>query len=231
MKRFYEAVDIAPQAEGFAVLLDGKTVKTPGGRLLCLPARALSEAVAGEWAAQEEHVKPQTMAFTRFANTVLDGIAPDRSGVVLAVAEIFGSDLLCYRAAHPEDLADQQAEAWDPILAWIREIRSIDLTTTRGVMHVPQSETSLGAAKAWLEGLDPYRLAAVHMAATLTGSGVLALALAEGHLDADRAWALSRLDEDWQIRQWGEDAEAVARAKAHRAELDTAARVLGWVAA
>ncbi len=229
MKRFYKTVVAAAREEGHAVLLDGKAVKTPGKRPLAVPAPALGAAIAEEWSAQGETVRPETMPFTRFANTVLDGIEPDPSGVAEAVAGIFGSDLLCYRAEEPEALIARQAEEWDPVLAWAREAWSLDVAVTSGVMPLRQPESAMRAVWAWLDGLDPYRLGAAHMAATLTGSGVLTLALAEGHVNADRAWALSRIDEDWQISLWGEDEEATERAALRKGELDVAARVFEWV--
>ena len=66
---------------------------------------------------------------------------------------------------------------------------------------------------------DPFRLAGLSLATTLTGSALIALALAEGALDVDAAWAAAHVDEDWNIAKWGEDAEAM------RAPRATASRI------
>lgn len=229
MKRFYDRVDTEHRDGGFAVLLDGRTIKTPGGQRLSVPAADLGHAIAAEWAAQTETVRPQTMPFTRFANTVIDGIAPDPSGVAEAVLGVFANDLLCYRAEEPEGLVARQEKAWAPVLAWAGREWGIDLTVTTGVMPCVQPATTRLAAEAWVGRLDPFSLGAVHMAATLTASGVLALALAEGHLAAATVWSLSRIDEDWQIARWGEDEEAAERAALRRRELANAANILQWM--
>ncbi len=229
MKRFYEKADTEYRQEGYAVLLDGRSVKTPGGQLLSVPVADFSAAVAGEWAAQGEVVRPETMPFTRFANTVIDGIVPDPSGVAEAVLRVFANDLLCYRAEEPEGLVVQQTEAWAPLLDWAGRIWNIDMAVTTGVMPLVQPSSTRLAAQEWVTGLDPFQLGAAHMAATLTASGVLALALAEGHCDAETVWSLSRVDEEWQIKHWGEDEEAAERAAIRRAELEVAARVFTWM--
>ena len=58
MKRFYEQADAVPlDPGGYGVALDGRRVRTPAGRPLALPSRALAAAVAGEWAGQGERVE------------------------------------------------------------------------------------------------------------------------------------------------------------------------------
>ena len=47
-------------------------------------------------------------------------------------------------------------------------------------------------------------------APTLTGSLALALAVASGEMSVDAAWTAAHVDEDFQMRTWGADAEALA---------------------
>ena len=71
-----------------------------------------------------------------------------------------------------------------------------------------------------------WKLGAVSAITTLTGSALLALALAHGALDSATAWAAAHVDEDWQMSQWGRDELAMARRAYRFAEFEAAATVL-----
>lgn len=225
-KRFYKEVSIADDGRVYPLLLDGKPVRTPAKAALALPSRALAEAVADEWRAQGERIDPATMPLTKLANTVIDGIVGKEQAVRDDIARHAGSDLLCYRAEGPKGLVEQQALHWDNLLAWARDVLHAPLFLGQGVMHVTQPDTSLQAIRKELEGFDPYRLAGLHVMTQLTGSALLALAVALGRLTPDEAWEAAHVDEDWQISQWGEDAEAAARRAGRKREFDAAARLL-----
>src|SRR6195952_1277183 len=73
-KRFYASAGVIGAPEGFAVALDGKAVRTPSGKALVVPARAIADAIAAEWDAQKEIIGPTSMPLTRLANSVIDGV-------------------------------------------------------------------------------------------------------------------------------------------------------------
>jgi chaperone required for assembly of F1-ATPase len=222
-KRFYKAAAIEQQkAGGFAVTLDGRTVKTPAGRQLAVPTRALAEAIASEWNAQGETVLPVSLPLTKLANTAIDGVADRKSEVADEILKYATTDLVCYRAAYPEQLAALQAKAWDPILSWAGERYQAPFFTGSGIAHIAQPESSLEALRGAVASLIPFKLAALHVMTALTGSALIALAHADGYLDADRAWAAAHTDEAWQAQQWGEDFEASQRLKTRRAEFQNA---------
>jgi chaperone required for assembly of F1-ATPase len=225
-KRFYTQVSVTETAGACHILLDGRSVRTPGKRLLALPGAALAEAVAAEWRAQGAVIDPTTMPLTRIVNAALDGVAGREAEVRADVVKYAGSDLLCYRAEGPPELVERQRRHWDPLIAWASSSIGCRLKIAHGVMPLRQSEEMLERLAARIAGLDALRLAALHVATTLTGSALLALALAEGRIDRQEAWAAAQVDEDFQVEQWGEDGEAVARARVRRAELDAASRVL-----
>src|SRR5262245_30154133 len=229
-KRFYRPVSVGGAAPPFRVLLDGKPIRTPAKRELAVPAQALAEAVAGEWAAQGERVDPSTMPLTRLVNTALDGVAGREAEVRAEIAKYAASDLLCYRAEGPAELVRRQAEAWDPVLAWARAALGAKLVTGVGILPVAQPEAAVKAIGRALAGLDAFGLAAHLVMTTLTGSALLALAHAGGLLTAEEAWAAAHIDEDWQISQWGEDAEAKARRDRRWAEMQAASRLLALLA-
>lgn len=226
IKRFYKAAAAAETAGGFAIHLDGKPVKTPCGRTLVIPGPALAEAVAREWAEQDTTVRPDRMPLTQLAATALDRVGPERATITAQLMNYAGTDLLCYRADFPPDLALRQQDQWQPLLDWAAAALGAPLAVTQGIIAIAQPDTALAALAAQLDQYDPWRLTAVQAACAAAGSLVLALAMAEARIDAAAAFALSQLDETYQIEQWGEDDEARARRTALARDIDAAARLL-----
>lgn len=223
-KRFYEVVAVGDGGEGaHAVLLDGKTVRTPLKSKLAAPSRAAAELVAAEWASQKQVIDPLTMPVTRLVNTVIDGVAPDPQPVFEDILRYASSDLLCYRADSPDRLVELQGEAWDPVIGWAAERLGARFILAEGVMHQEQPRDAIAAFGAALRRHDnPFALACLHTVTTLTGSALLSLAFAEGFIDRDEAWRLAHVDEDWQASQWGDDEEAIRRRAARKRDLDAA---------
>jgi chaperone required for assembly of F1-ATPase len=227
-KRFYKEVALKDEGEGRAsLLLDGKPVRTPGKAPLALPSRALAEAVADEWRAQGERIDPSTMPLTRLVNSAIDGVTGREHAVIDDIARHAASDLLCYRAEGPKALVEAQGTHWDPVLAFAREELRAPLVLSEGIVHVVQPEASLQRIRGTIEGLDPFSLAALHVMTALTGSALLALAVLREWLTPLQAWDAAHVDEDFQISQWGEDAEAKARREARWRDFEASARLLG----
>jgi chaperone required for assembly of F1-ATPase len=224
-RRFYDSVGTVADAGGHAVRLDGKPARTPAGGVLAAPSAALAQALAAEWDAQRELIDPARMPLTRLANSIIDGVS-DRPGPVAAEIEKYlASDLVCYRAAAPSGLVERQARHWDPILAWARETLGAPLRAAAGVVHIAQDQDALARARGAIPR-EPWRLGALNAATTLTGSALIALALARGRLSVDEAWEAAHVDEDWNMEQWGRDAAALERRAFRFAEFDAAAMVL-----
>lgn len=229
MKRFWTEVTVVPETAGFGLRLDGRPVRTPAKLCCVLPSRALADAVAAEWAAQQGEVKPAAMPLTRAANTVLDRVAREYDAVAGAVAAYAGTDLICYRAPHPEGLVRRQAKIWNPLVRWSAEALRAPLVLAEGVIHVAQPEASLARMGAAVRAHDPWELAALHDLVTISGSLVIGLAVSHGRLAPETAWTASRIDEDWNIAEWGEDAEAALAAARRRTDFLDAARLLRLV--
>ena len=228
--RFYREVSLHPGEGGdYSILLDGKPVRTPNGALLRVPNAALADAIAAEWRAQGEKIRPETMMVTKLANTAIDRAGPNRPAVVEQVLAFARSDLICYRAPAPDELARRQTQIWDPLLAWAREQLGAPLLCTAGVGHVDQTSEALAAVEKAITVNDNFQLAALHAAATLTGSAIIALALSAGRLSAADAFAAAELDEIYQRQKWGEDAEALARSRKKEAELTEITRFIRFV--
>ena len=223
-KRFWKEARAEACEGGFTVRLDGRAVKTPAKAALVVPTRAMAEAIAAEWDAQSGEVRPDTMPVTRAANSAIDKIRAQRAEVVALLAAYGGSDLLCYRAAGPEALAERQAAGWDPLLDWAAEALEARLVVTRGVMPVAQEAAVLDRLQARVEGFGDFHLAGFHDLVAISGSLILALAVTEGRLGEAEAWDLSRIDEVWQVEQWGEEEEAAAHEARRRAAFGEACR-------
>jgi chaperone required for assembly of F1-ATPase len=225
-RRFYAAVGVADAGKGKSlVLLDGKPVLTPSRRPLAAPSLALAQAIASEWDAQTEVIDPARMPLTRLANTVIDGVSEKSQPVVDEIAKYLASDLLFYRAEAPAGLVEKQSRVWDPVLAWARETYGARFVLAEGVVHTPQPREAVAALRAQIPD-DPWRLGALSSITTLTGSGLLALAVAQGALAADAAWTAAHVDEDWQTAQWGRDEMALERRANREAEFQAALTVL-----
>lgn len=224
-KRFYKEAGAAATEGGlFRVELDGRPVRTPGRHLVAVPSRALAQALAQEWQAQGEFIDPMTMPMTRLVNSALDGVAPNMAEVGDEIVRYAGSDLLCYRTDNPAQLVALHTELWDPVLAWARERFGAIFMLSEGVVHVAQPPRTLELIAGALPD-DPLRLAALNLMTTLSGSALLALAVAHGHLDVDMAWRAAHADEEVQEQLWGTDAEALDRRARRRRDFEAAARV------
>lgn len=224
-KRFYKNVAATETAGGFGVTLDDKPIRTPSRHLLTLPTRELADIVVAEWDAQQENLNPTTMPMTRLANSVIEGVTNRAAAVADDIAKYLGTDLLFYRAEHPDALVALQAQHWDPVLRWAADQLGARFILAQGIIHLRQPEPAIAAVRATFPA-DPWSLAALHVATTLTGSALLALALWHRVIDEPRAWAAAHVDEDWNISQWGADDEVMARRAARRRDFDTAATVM-----
>jgi len=226
MKRFYKEVSVAPSDGGFAVLLDGRSVKTPARNTLVLPTETLASAIAAEWRTQGDEVVATSMPLLRLANAVIDGVAVNRESVIDAILRFGENDLTCYRAHQPPDLVARQREGWDPLLAWARQKFGADMLVADGITHVDQTHETLSTLRGAMAGYGPFTLAGLHVVASIAGSLVLGLAVVEGEISGAHAFALSRIDETYQAEKWGEDAEAAKRATALAHELDKAVELI-----
>lgn len=207
-KRFWKETKVEDLDGGFTITLDGRGVKTPAKTTLVLPSRALAERIAEEWDAQVEVIDPTSMPATRGANAALDKVTIQFDEVANMLCDYGDSDLLCYRAAHPKELADRQAEQWNPVLDWAAESLGARLEPRIGVMHAPQDADALSALKNPVFKMSVFEMAAFHDLVTISGSLVLGLAVAQKYCSAETAWTLSQLDETYQSEVWGADEEA-----------------------
>ena len=216
-RRFWKAVSTVEREDGWEVSLDGRPLRTPFKAPLLVPTAAMAEELAREWDAVGERVDPREMPWTRSANSAVDKVPAQRDEVVGVLSEYGATDLLSYRADHPEGLAERQAAAWDPLLDWAEARFGARLAVTAGMMPIPQDDEALHRLRSAIDERDDFALTGLHDLIVLTGSLVLGLAAAEDFGAPEEVWRWSRIDEEFQAEQWGRDAEADAAAASHEA--------------
>jgi chaperone required for assembly of F1-ATPase len=226
MKRFYTSASIRTADDGYEILLDQRPIKTPARNLLRVPGERLAQAIAAEWEAQGEDIAPRAMPLTGLANAAVDRVAPDPESFAAGLSLYGESDLLCYRAEGPGPLVQRQSELWDPLLAWARQRFGVDFETVCGIIHRAQPSETLEKLRRAVAARGAFELAGLSPLVTISGSLLIALALAEDAISLDAAWTAANLDEAWQAEQWGEDCEAAVVRKARLQDFEAACRFL-----
>lgn len=231
MKRFYKEATVAEIGNGaFEVRLDGRPVRTPRRKDLHMPTQPLAAASAAEWNGQGGKLDMATMPMTALAYAAVDRIAADPVLFVEESARYAETDLICYRAPGPATLRERQDTAWDPLVAWLRDVYGARFILAEGVMPVDQPPTAVEAVRTALQTLDPFRLTAAHAATQIAGSSAIALALVTGHIDAGAAADMADVDEVYQLEEWGEDEEARALLTRRRVDFMEIGRFLAYLA-
>lgn len=222
-RRFYKEVAVTPDR---GITLDGKPVKTPKKAPLVLPNHAVAQAVAGEWEAQGDKIRPAAMLMTKLANTAIDRVGSERARILAEMVDYAASDLVCYRADRPPDLVARQAVHWNPVIDWAATGIDAPFVAIPGLMHRSQSPEALDAVGTALAEMNNYEIAALHNIMTLTGSALMALMLARNALSPEAAWTAANVDEDYQIENWGLDDEAAERRASRHKEFLACCRFL-----
>lgn len=218
-RRFYKDVTVtAADDGGFGILLDGRNLRTPQGRVFRAPTRAIAEQAAEEWAGQGETIELATMHANRLANTAIESVPQSREAVADQVAQYAGTDLTCYFAEDPAALVERQTAAWGPVLERAAAEEGLTFVRATGIVHRDQPPETLARVRALALELDDFALAGLAFGASLFGSAVLAIGLQRGWLGGEQAFELSRVDEAFQEEKWGVDEEAAERTERLRGE-------------
>lgn len=227
MKRFWKEVAVVPQDGGWGVALDGRPMRTPHRAPLVVASTTLAEAIAAEWQAQGETIDPRAMPMTGLANAAIDLAAPGPVVFAEPVAAYAATDLFCYRDDRDAALQAEQVAAWNPILAWAEAQFGVEFIITQGILPVDQPPATVSALRAATLGHDPWRMTALTPLVTIGGSLVAGLACMAQAFHPEHLWDAVSLDQLYQERRWGVDAEAQAQRAAHKRDWDNAVRFLG----
>jgi chaperone required for assembly of F1-ATPase len=225
-RRFYKEVGVGTVGDGFAVSLDGKTPRTPGQKPVIVPRRAIAEIMAAEWAAQPELIDPETMPTVRLVNSAVEAGEERLAALRAEIVKYAGNDLLLYRADTPASLVAEQEKHWDGALVKLARHFGVGFQPTVGLLHQPQPQPTLDRLQAAIDGIELLEAVAMVSLVGITGSGLLVIAHREGLLDAEEVWSAAHVDEDHNLRLWGEVHEATERRRKNRRDYDAALRVL-----
>lgn len=228
-KRFWKQTSAVKSGDGYSIMLDDRQVQTPAKAQLVVPTLALAKAISSEWDAQVGKIDPSNMPLTRTANSAIDTVTLRKPEIVDIVAAYGDADLLCYRAETPAGLIGQQDEHWNPLLAWAKDHLEVELATRTGIVHKPQSGQALNRFHYLVDQFQAFELAAFHDLVTLSGSLVIGFAASRNHLSISQLWDVSRIDESWQISQWGEDEEDAKKVAVKRQAFLDAAKFLDLI--
>ncbi len=225
-KRFYKQVGVDAAPGGFAVTLDGRTPRTPGQTPVVVPQQALAEAMAVEWDAQGEFIDPKVMPIVRLVNSAIEAGEARLDALRAEIVKYAGNDLLLYRADTPRELVAEQDRVWDAALVRLARHFDIAFQPTIGIIHQPQPVATLERLADALSTTNLIEVTALNSLTGITGSGLLSIALREKLMNRDEAWTAAHVDEDYNIRLWGEVAEATERREKRKLDFDAAVRVL-----
>lgn len=220
----YKAVAVP---EGFAIQCNEALLKTPAATALVIPTLFLAEAIAGEWCAQTEKINHASMPLMQLAATAIDIVSRERGKIIDQLAAYTGSELLCHRAEQPAELAQRQQQVWQPLLDWCARRYDTALKIGTGIIPITQSLEASKGLRGAIEAYDNFRLAGLRQATDVSGSLVLALAMAEDHLSAEEVFHASELDTSFQIEKWGEDLATTKRRAAMQHDLVICGRWFG----
>lgn len=228
MKRFYKETAVDAGDDGHRVLLDGKPMRTPAKAVLVVPTRALAAAIASEWheVPEKAEINVSRLPLTRLAATGIDRVTTQRQRVIDDTAKYASSDMLCYRASEPASLVQRQQDLWQPLLDWAAERHGARLTVVEGLAFVSQPADAVARLGEAVAAHGDLALSALYNLTHVCGSLIVALAVAEGRLSAEEAFAAAQLDELYQLERWGEDPIATKRHEGIRHDIDASARFL-----
>lgn len=215
---------VEPHQAGCAVMCDGAALLTPAGAAYVVPTKALAEAIAGEWRAQGDKLKPETMPMTQLAATAIDITAVKMDRVRAALRAAAEGDMLCQRASEPPELVALQAEKWQPWLDWMQQTCGIFLRPGAGIMPVTQSPQELDRLQNHIAGWNAFLLTGLQEAAGLLGSVVLGMALSAQALSVQDLFNVAELESLFQMQRWGSDPLAEARHESLKRDLSNCLR-------
>jgi chaperone required for assembly of F1-ATPase len=226
VKRFWKDTDVTKTDGGWIITLDGRAVKTPAGKSVALSSQKLADAVGAEWKAQEDQIVPASMPYFRYVVTAIDRVTPQRADIISQLVDFSGNDLLCYRDPDQMELAKEQNMRWNPLLEWAESEHGLKLQTGAGIIPIRQADDTVQIAQQILIEKDDFRLAGLYNLISLSGSFIIGMAIEQGKIGAEDGFQLAFLDELWQVRKWGSDAEAEDRRQTIKQDMMDATRYL-----
>jgi len=186
------------------VVIDGRVLKTPARKSISLPSKALAMAVAAEWEWQRaRRVMPFTMPMTTLVSTAVDQMPSIRGRTIEELLNHFLTDTACCRHEIDRKLLKKQNEVLNPIVHWMEQHVQKPVKMSHNVLEHGQDAETVEAVRRMLLKFNDWELSAVDMLANATKSLVIALAVEQGRLSPMEALHASRVEENFQMEEWG----------------------------
>ncbi|ESR60434.1 ATP synthase mitochondrial f1 complex assembly factor 2 [Citrus sinensis] len=205
-KRFYEKVSTreADDGNGWTVMLDYRTLKTPSKRPLKLPTLGLAKAIGAEWDYQQtDGIRPFMMPLMKLACTALERVPLTRPKIIEHLMKKFNQDLVFCRAPADNDLTsgvhERQVQKIDPLLKWVESEFSFKPVVYSSFFGGKQEDGLIKTVENLMKKTDDYELAAIDAIAAAAHSLVIAIGIFRGKLQIEEAIELIRLEEDLQV--------------------------------
>ncbi|XP_067621073.1 ATP synthase mitochondrial F1 complex assembly factor 2 [Eurosta solidaginis] len=203
-KRFYKKTSVLYNDGKYEVTLDSRKLKTPNGALFTVKSEPLAIAVATEFDAQKERIERSKMHLSALCFTAIDN--PNRhtkTDMVNYLLNYIATDTVLFQYDDEKDLHDLQCNEWDPIIKWFNERYGTNLEKTM-VMSPPNigADDKMKVSKYLLSHSEDVLFGFIFAVDTLK-SVVLAFATIDQRISVDKAVALARLEEEYQVKFWG----------------------------
>lgn len=209
-KRFYKQVTTreAEDGNGWSVMLDYRTLKTPSKRPLKCPSLALAKGIAAEWEYQQtDGIRPFTMPLMKLACTALERVPITRPKIIESLLKKFHQDLVFCRTPGDSDLTkcvlERQVEKFAPLLKWVESEFGFKPVVYSSFFGGKQDDGLVKAIENLLKKTDDCELAAIDALAAASHSLVISIGIFQGKLQIEEAIELIRLEEDFQVDRWG----------------------------
>lgn len=210
MKRFYNTAHHALQDNHhYYFYLDNKPIKTPTGTLMSTPSLKKADAVVAEWHAQADNIIPQTMPITQYLNSVIDKIIPNHASIIEQLLSYADNDCIFYFTHNTDtDLYKNQTEYWLPIIHHFEKYYAVNLNYGSDLILNNQSDIFKNHLQDFFKFLPHEELAGLYTLITIFGSVLLGLYAYQKYINYDTALFYSRLEEDYNIKNWGLDLDS-----------------------
>ncbi|XP_001356090.2 ATP synthase mitochondrial F1 complex assembly factor 2 [Drosophila pseudoobscura] len=203
-KRFYKKTSVLYTDGGYEVVLDHRKLKTPKGAPFTVKSEPLAIAVATEFDSQRDHIERSRMHLSALCFTAIDNPNNlNKLDMVNYLLNYMPTDTVLFQYDDERDLKELQKNEWDPVIEWFNQRFETNLQKTMNI--TPPTITDEDRVKV-AKHFQSYSLDTLHgfvYAVDTLKSIILACAVIEQMLPVEKAVALSRLEEEYQIKFWG----------------------------
>ena len=208
LPKFFTDVSVTTSAVDptkYEIVFDNKhTLKSPAKSPFLIPSKALAHGIAAEWAWQKKRVDPETMPLMQLAATAID--QPQS-------AEVIATSLCAFLPTDPvlcrdeddtkSDLVAAQNTLLQPFIDYVNMQLGTRLRPSTSIVGAAVSARDSALVYEYLMELDSWKRCALMELSSACKSVCMAIGGASGGFTIDQVIRASRVEEDYQMEQWG----------------------------